>query len=469
MKKKSLLLFFLVIVLLSQVKMPVNAQSASERPVIAIDSYSTDITPARGETFSMTIAFLNRGQLASTNLMIEFIPGDLIPRDTGGFQTIYQLITGEKKNITQTFTVNQDLWGASIANTTVNINYSDYDGNLYSDSFTLAIDLRIPPYVAPTPTPTPTPATMLHPQLVIQSFSTDEAILQPGTIFELSLNLMNLGNTPAKSVSMVMGGGTVETNMEGTPQPGISGSTGDFTRFAPLDSSNITFIGDIPPGETIKTTQRIIVNVNTTPGAHSINYSFVYQTEDEQKVVDNQVITLLVYRLPSLQVDFSMDPGAFFANQPNILPLQVVNLSKQSVILGNMLVSANDALLENNMALVGVIEPGFYFTLDTMITPFQVGPMEILVSVNFTDDFNQARTFETTLLIDVVEMDVGDFYPDDDSFSPHDGFEDWEPPAIEETFWQKLLRVLKGLIGLDSGVKTDPVFFEDAMMPSDLP
>ena len=469
MKKKSLLLFFLVIVLLSQVRMPANAQSPSERPVIAIDSYSTDITPARGETFSITIGFLNLGQITSTNLMIEFIPGDLIPRDTGGFQTIYQLIKGEKKNITQTFTVSPDLWGASIANTTVNINYSDYDGNLYSDSFILAIDLRIPPYVVPTPTPTLTPAPMLHPQLVIQSFSTDEAILQPGTIFELSLNLKNLGNAPAKSVSMVMGGGSVETNMEGTPQPGISASAGDFSHFAPLDSSNITFIGDILPGKTIKTTQRIIVNVNTTPGAHSINYSFVYQTEDEQKVVDNQVITLLVYRLPSLQVDFSMEPGPIFVNQPNVLPLQVVNLSKQSVVLGNMLVAADDALLENNTALVGVIEPGFYFTLDTMITPFQVGPMEILVSVNFTDDFNQLRTFETTLLIDVVEMDGDDFYPGDDPFSPHDGFEDWEPQTVEETFWQKLLRVLKGLLGLDSGVRTEPVFFEDAMTPSNLP
>jgi len=257
--------------------------------------------------------------------------------------------------------------------------------------------------------------------------------------------------------------------MEGTPQPGISASAGDFSHFAPLDSSNITFIGDILPGKTIKTTQRIIVNVNTTPGAHSINYSFVYQTEDEQKVVDNQVITLLVYRLPSLQVDFSMEPGPIFVNQPNVLPLQVVNLSKQSVVLGNMLVAADDALLENNTALVGVIEPGFYFTLDTMITPFQVGPMEILVSVNFTDDFNQLRTFETTLLIDVVEMDGGDFYPGGDPFSPQDGFEDWEPQAVEETFWQKLLRVLKGLLGLDSGVRTEPVFFEDAMTPSNLP
>ena len=135
---------------------------------------------------------------------------------------------------------------------------------------------------------------------------------------------------------------------------------------------------------------------------------------------------------------------------------------------GEYAVAADDALLENNTALVGGLNRAST-SPDTMITPFQVGPMEILVSVNFTDDFNQLRTFETTLLIDVVEMDGGDFYPGGDPFSPQDGFEDWEPQAVEETFWQKLLRVLKGLLGLDSGVRTEPVFFEDAMTPSNLP
>ena len=50
-----------------------NAQSPSERPVIAIGR--TRLTsPLRGETFSITIGFLNLGQITSTNLMIEFIP-----------------------------------------------------------------------------------------------------------------------------------------------------------------------------------------------------------------------------------------------------------------------------------------------------------------------------------------------------------------------------------------------------------
>jgi len=413
------------------------------------------------------VIFKNTGQQAATNIIIEFSTGDLIPRGTGGLQTIYQLITGESKGISQMFTVSSDLWGARIANTTLNINYSDYSGNVYSDSFNLAIDLKVPAYNPATATPTP--GKMLHPQLVIQSFSSDETILQPGTIFELTLNLKNLGNGTAKSVSMVMGGGTVETNPEGTPQPGISGSSGDFSNFAPLDSSNIKFIGDILPGESVSTTQRIIVNVNTTPGAHSLDYSFVYLTEDDQKVVDNQVITLLVFRLPSLQIDFSMEPGPFYANQPNILPLQVINLGKQAVILGNMVVAANDAQLENNMALVGAIDPGFYFTLEPMITPFQAGPLDILVSVNYTDDFNQPRVFETTLTIEVIEVETGDFEFGDETYPPGEDFGDADFQESTETFWQKLLRVIKGLLGLDSGVKSDPAPLIDEEVPPEFP
>lgn len=469
MKQKIMLTLLLLIGFLYTGGTPVIAQQAADRPVISIDYYGSPTIPSRGQDFTMTIIFLNSGQRVATNLMIEFVPGDLIPRDTGGRQTIYQLIQGETKGLSQTFTVNPDLWSAQIANLIVNINYSDYEGNVYSDSFNLAVDLFIPAYSASTPTPTPTPAVMLHPQLVIQSFSTDEAVLQPGTIFELSLNLTNLGNATAKSVSMILGGGTVETNPEGTPQPGISGSAGDFTNFAPLDSSNIKFIGDILPGETVSATQRIIVNVSTTPGAHSLDYSFVYLTENELKVVDNQVITLLVYRLPSLQIDFSMEPDPFFANQPNILPLQIVNLGKQTVILGNMLVAASGAQLENNMALVGAIDPGFYFTLDSMIIPNQAGPMNILVSVNFTDDFNQARVFETTLTIDVIESDMGEFEPGEEQYPPVDGSDDWNFPQTEETFWQKIIRVLKGLIGLDSGIKTAPIGFSNEEMPIDLP
>ena len=258
---------------------------------------------------------------------------------------------------------------------------------------------------------------------------------------------------------MVMGGGSVEMNPEGTPQPGVSGSIGEFTNFAPLNSSNIQYIGDIPAGGSVTASQKIIVNVNTSPGAYSLKYSFIYNTESSEKVVDDQVITLLVYRLPVLEVGFYQDPGTLFAQQPNNLPIQVVNLGKQSVVLGNMQISADDAMLENNTALVGTIETGFYFTLDTILIPNQSGPLDLHISIKYTDDFNQSRVYETTLSVNVEEMVMN---PEDVN-TPEDGGSEISSGVISsddkfvsspETFWDKIVRFIKGLFGLDSGLST---------------
>jgi len=466
--KKNILLMMIILVLLAV--FPIGstlAQGEVKRPVITISSYTPFTTPSRGENFSMVILFTNSGEKAAKNLFIQFDSGDLLPRDNGGVQTIMQLIQKETKGISQGFTVSPDLWGVRTASVILNVEYSDYEGNTYTDSFTLIIDLNVPAYSAPAATQTPTPVQVVQPQLVIQSYQTDVDILQPGSSFELTLEIINLGNAPAKSVTMVLGGGTVEMNPEGTPQPGIAGGSGDFEKFAPMNSSNVNFLGDISPGASISTTQDIIVNVTTTPGAYSLKYSFIYSTDDGQRIVENQVITLLIYRMPSIEVGFYQDPGMMFANQPNNLPLQVVNLGKNSVVLGNMTVNADDASLENNSALVGVVEPGFYFTLDTLFIPTVSGEQEIRVKINYTDDFNQPRVYETSLSVEVAEMELppegGEFPIDGDTGMPPD--DGWLPgeqgTAGDETIWQKVVRFFKGLFGLGSGIKDTEVPYQE--------
>jgi len=437
---------------------PTQELKSSDRPVVMIDTYSVSSTPSRGENFSMSLLFHNTGNHTAYNIFIEFVSGDLIPRDNGGTQTIYQLIMGEKKGISQAFTVSPDLWGARLASVIVNLEYSDAQGNNYSDSFSIAIDLNTPAYNPATEKPTPTPTQMPQPQLVISTYETDIDTLQPGTAFDLSLSITNLGSGAAQSVSMVLGGGSVEVNPEGTPQPGISGGDGEFATFAPLESSNVKYIGNIEVGETIDASQKIIVNVSTAPGAYSLKYSFLYKTETGERVEDNQVITLLIYRMPSIEVGFYQDPGPLFAFQPNNLPLQIMNLGKQSVVLGNMMVAAENASLENYTALVGPIEAGFYFTLDTMIIPNQPGMLDLLISVNYTDDFNQPRVYETVLTLEVIESEMpmgGEGVPGE-GLPPGEGMPDGEFPGEggisgAETFWQKIVRFFRGLFGLDSG------------------
>jgi hypothetical protein len=63
--------------------------------------------------------------------------------------------------------------------------------------------------------------------------------LQPGEQFQLGLTVQNMGNTSAKNITMIVGGGSSGGSGE-TPQPGgVSGSGGEFTNFAPVNASNI--------------------------------------------------------------------------------------------------------------------------------------------------------------------------------------------------------------------------------------
>ncbi len=151
-------------------------------------------------------------------------------------------------------------------------------------------------------------------------------------------------------------------------------------------------------------------------------------------------------------MNFYRDPGVFFTNQPNMLPLQITNLGKKTTVLGNMRISAEGAEVTNNVSLVGALDPGGYFTLDSMVTPSQAGPLDLTVTINYTDDFNQPRVITQTVQVAVEEAPVmepmpgegGMLGPDGLPISP-DGF-----PAAEETFWQKVVRFFKGLLGLGS-------------------
>lgn len=129
--------------------------------------------------------------------------------------------------------------------------------------------------------------------------------------------------------------------------------------------------------------------------------------------------------------------------QPGLLPIQIVNQGRQSVVLGVMTVSSRSGTIENGQSTVGALEVGGYFPLDVIFTPEQAGRNEITVTVNYIDDFNQLRSLRQTLTVEVLEAAL-DVEP-----MPDGGGEPFPSPA-EETFWQKLWRFLLGLLGLDS-------------------
>ncbi|MCC7359903.1 MAG: hypothetical protein IT317_10520 [Anaerolineales bacterium] len=432
--------------------------TAFVRPLLTVQSYgasSATITPGTDLDFEMT--FVNSGGSGATNIIVTFATGDFTPRVTGGVRSVRNLGPGESDKVFQPLTANRSLAGNSTASLAVNVTYTDANGQGYSGDFTLTFPVTPSgggPVATSTPTPTPTQRVVLRPQLLITAYTTDVELLQPGTRFTLHLDVQNLGAADARRITMIAGGGTAGGgDGSGTPTGpgGVSGSGGDFSHFAPVNSSNVQSLGDLAQGQSLSAEQTFVVNATTTAGAYPMEFSFIYGA-DSGNYTDDQVITLLVYELPQVDMSLYLDPGPFFQFQPNLLPVQIVNLGRKTSVLGNMRVSAASAgvTLANNIILVGALDPGGFFTLDASVIPDTPGPLELYITVDYTDDFNQQRTITDTVTVEVIENVPID--PDNGG----DGGGEPPPPVVEpETFWDKVVRFLKGLFGLDSGIAPD--------------
>jgi methionine-rich copper-binding protein CopC len=432
------------------------------RPQVVMDSYRVNVGEIKfNEDFNLVVRLHNAGQVNASNLQAVFSSPDLTPTETGGVSALTHIGAGNKADIAQKMRATASLFGKNSVQVDLNITYYDDQGTTYSEKFTLNVPVKPIPVVAAA---TPTPAGLKRAQLVITSYQSDVEILQPGSLFALELGIQNLGNAGARGVTMIVGGGSAGSSHDGTPQPGgVSGGSGEFTNFAPVGTSNIQSLGDFASGASLIATQKLIVNVSTNPGAYPMKVTFSYLDEQGNTINDEQVITLLVYSLPSVDVSFYQPVSMLYAGQPNFLPLQVVNMGRKMSVLGSVKISTNGGMLENAQSLVGPLEAGGYFTLDAMLYPDQPGPLTLTVSIDYIDDFNQPRVITQTLNLEVMEMEMPPFEP---GFPEGEG--GYYPPfEQEETFWQKAWRFVLGLFGLDSGKPVEPSapMYEEEPMP----
>lgn len=432
---------------------PTPTPAPAGRPLIVVESYGTNVKSIKpGQEFNLKVKLKNMGGRSALNVVATFTPGDFIPQKSGGVVAVSEIGPGDNRNLNQPLIASPGLSGKTLSTLVMQVSYTDAAGTSYSETFNLTLSVTAPQYgpgPTSTPTPTPTSAASNRPQLVITTYDTDVPLLQPGYRFNLRLQVQNMGNTDAKRVTMILGGGSSSGGSpEGTPDVGgISGAGGDFGNFAPVASSNVQFLGDLPVGSSLEASATLIVNASANPGAYPMKITFAYTDERGRVFNDDQVITLLVYSLPIVEINFYRQPDPLFAGQPGLLPLQVVNLGRKTAILGNMKVTAQGAQFSNNTVLVGALDIGGYYTLDATVIPEQPGPLELLVTIDYTDDFNQPQVISRTLTLEVQEM----IMPEP---GPGEGIPPESIPPAPETFWQKVWRFVRGLLGLDSGVPT---------------
>ncbi len=430
------------------------------RPQISVQNYRTNPENLYyGQNFTLIVKLRNQGDAQAFNVQATFVSTDFVPLKNGGVYIVGDLVAGNSKEIEQPMTVAN--WVSGVVSVTMNLAYNDVNGTSYSETFTLNIRVSGGGGVAAA---TSTPTGVKSSQLVITSYSTSVDPLQPGEQFTLTMTVENTGNIGAQRVTMIVGGGSSSGggSTDGTPQApgGVSGGSGEFTNFAPVGASNVQTLGDLLERGAVQARQDLIVNVSTNPGAYPMKVTFSYLNPDGEVVNDEQVITLLVYSLPSVDISFYRPPDPFFVGQPGALPIQVVNLGRRTAVLGTMKIESSSGFVENGTSLVGSLDAGGYFTLDALVIPEQPGPMTLDVTIDYTDDFNQQRTINRTLQIEVMEFEEPIIEPGTE-VPGGEGF----PISGEETTLQKVWRFILGLFGLDSASPSgDP-----GIMPEPLP
>jgi hypothetical protein len=235
-----------------------------------------------------------------------------------------------------------------------------------------------------------------------------------------------------------------------------------------MGSSNVQYLGDFAVGGERSASQDLIVNTTAKPGAYALKISFVYKDDSGLGYTDDQVITLLIYSPPVIEISFYQPPEPFYAGTPGGLPLQVVNLDRNSVVLGRLQVSTTAGELSNNVLPIGLLDAGGYFTLDALLVPSQAGTAELEVTVDYLDDFSQPQRITQTLTVEVGEpMEVIEG-PEGGGGGGGGGIIDEPVPQEPETFWDMVVRFFRGLFGLDSGPEVPAVEppLPDEMGPS---
>ena len=442
-------------------------QSHFSRPQVVLAGYSINASGIRyGQEFGLTARLKNSGGKRAFGIQVSFTSSELLMLNNGGITAVGDLENGNAVDIAQTMTAANYFYGQSNTSVEMNLSYYDDAGVAYTDRFSLNLPVYNT-YSGGGTAATATPTGVHHSQLIISEYQTDVPVLQPGLQFKLSLTVKNMGDLTAKAVTMIVGGGSTSSG-GGTPGPGgISASTGDFTNFAPVGTSNVQLLGDIASQTSLVANQQLVVNVNTSPGAYPMKVTFSYTDSHGGQVNDEQVITLLVLSLPTIDVSFYQPVTELYTNQANLLPLQVVNLGRKSAMLGNITVTSDAGMVENGQTFVGFLDTGGYFTLDTMFTPSMPGEAEVLVTISYTDDFNQARTISKTLTIPVIEMQI------DPSMDPNNpqGNGIIVPAEPTETIGQKIWRFILGLFRLDSSIPagSSPIQVEPGLKPEIIP
>jgi len=395
-------------------------------PQLVIESARTE--PAvlgPGDTFSLTLCLANRGSRTATQVVVGAASFDLaVPAGRSNVLAVDRI--GIDQVVTTTLPlVLGEVTQAGRSSLEIALDYSDFQGGSYTDLQSVGLEVST--------------ALADRPQLIIADYRATPDLLgghsdgapeplAPGDTCTLTLEVANVGGGDAQRLTLTLGG---------------EGGSG-LAPFAPLESSNVKFVPGLAAGETVALTQRLVVDGGADPGAYSLPVALAFDDSRGTRHTDSQLISLLVRRRPHLKIGFYRPVEVATVGVPIELPVEVTNIGRTLINVSTLEVTSAQLEIEDGSIYLGPLDGGTSGSLEaTGVAKFapgepEGGAAEVLVAVRYLDDFEQPQVVTETLTVEVeVPVEVAEVGEE-------------EAQEQEEGFWDKVLRILRGLVGLGS-------------------
>lgn len=386
------------------------------KPQLVIENARTEPAQLRaGQPFTLLLDIANRGSRTAVNTLVSLAPTtDVLPATTGNALSIDYVNVDHFCTITIPLVLAQNA-GAGLRQLDLSFDYTDYVGTqAYSQKQTVSINIA---------------DTLLdRPQIVLSGYRTEPRLPAPGEPFTVTYQLSNVGGGDAKRLTAALGGE----------------SGANLRPFSPVNSGNVKFVSSLKSGATFEVQQVLIADAASDSGAFSLPVALSYDDSRDQRRTENQVMSLLIRRVPTLRVTFNPPVAFAVVGQPVQLPFEITNIGRRLLNVNTVDVTSEQMEIQNSTQFIGVIDAGQ--SAPALQPPIGIpkapGEAQVVVTINYLDELSQPQQVTRTLSVQI--QDAPPTPPNGQSRTdslPQNPFQDDSPLVI---------RILRALFGLGS-------------------
>ncbi len=232
-----------------------------------------------------------------------------------------------------------------------------------------------------------------RPILVIDSYETSPAKIQPGQSFVLTLKLKNEGSHKASQVMLTLSS-SATNNQVGSNQSqsgqsqSLAQSPSIIPDFSTLGSGNIKYVGDIDSKQEKTINFNLAANNISSSKVANLLFNIDY-VDGDKSYSSQQSVGIVVFRQPDMIIDHLSYPRRVRVGKRFKISAEIINAGNFSLNGIRVKFSSQDIKAANSSRFIGLLESGDSDVFETKARSLKPGKLTGEIIVNYRDDFNQ--------------------------------------------------------------------------------